>query len=131
MSKVYPRRTLKAILKAHTPQCRLAKNVDVLVYLDYLLFLSTLVRVATTQARQTREKTLRAASIQKTVQFDAQQAVDRYRRKYGSVDGWLSEHVSQPSGWNDRPLGGRTWGRRLGRVDDIRVPPCGSCCGGS
>ncbi|KTW30538.1 uncharacterized protein T551_01821 [Pneumocystis jirovecii RU7] len=68
MSKLYPRRTLKAILKAHTPRRRLAKNIDVLVYLDYLLFLSALVRAATMHARQAGEKTLRAPYIQKTAQ---------------------------------------------------------------
>ncbi|KTW26628.1 hypothetical protein T552_02637 [Pneumocystis carinii B80] len=75
MTKPYPRRTLKTILKAHIPHRRLAKNLDVLVYLDYLLFISTLVRTATLEARQMNEKTLRVAHLDKTIQL----SLDKFR----------------------------------------------------
>ncbi|QSL66052.1 hypothetical protein MERGE_003189 [Pneumocystis wakefieldiae] len=75
MTKPYPRRTLKTILKAHIPRRRLAKNLDVLVYLDYLLFLSTFIRAATLEARQMNEKILRAQHLHKTLQS----SLDRFR----------------------------------------------------
>ncbi|KAG4302978.1 hypothetical protein PCANB_000659 [Pneumocystis canis] len=74
MSKLYPRRTFKTILKAHTSR-RLSKNIDILIYLDYLLFLNTLIGEAIIQARQSNEKRIRGFHIQKT----AQNVLDRFR----------------------------------------------------
>ncbi|KAK8907276.1 hypothetical protein QC760_004544 [Botrytis cinerea] len=40
--KLYPRANLKKIVKAHSKR-NLTKNVDVLIFLDYMLFLETYV----------------------------------------------------------------------------------------
>ncbi|TGZ77730.1 hypothetical protein EX30DRAFT_343795 [Ascodesmis nigricans] len=47
----YPRPTLRRLIKAHTnlPQ---TKNTDILVYLDYVLFLQELVKDAGVRARE-------------------------------------------------------------------------------
>ncbi|KAJ1955509.1 hypothetical protein IWQ62_005512 [Dispira parvispora] len=51
MTKLYSRSLLRKIIKTHEPQHRLSSNVDVMVYLDYLLFLSELSKEAQIVAR--------------------------------------------------------------------------------
>ncbi|KAI5841779.1 hypothetical protein DFP73DRAFT_596376 [Morchella snyderi] len=48
--KAYPRSVLKRIVKAHSDR-NVSKNVDVLIYLDYALFLQELVREAAIHAQ--------------------------------------------------------------------------------
>ncbi|RPB15525.1 hypothetical protein P167DRAFT_603059 [Morchella conica CCBAS932] len=48
--KAYPRSVLKRIVKAHSDR-NVSKNVDVLIYLDYALFLQELVREAVIHAQ--------------------------------------------------------------------------------
>ncbi|GAW15042.1 hypothetical protein ANO14919_044500 [Xylariales sp. No.14919] len=38
--KMYPRATVKKIVKAHS-KCNVSKNVDVMIFLDYVLFMQT------------------------------------------------------------------------------------------
>ncbi|KAF8426683.1 hypothetical protein EV426DRAFT_702283 [Tirmania nivea] len=63
-TKLYPRSVVKRIVKAHT-KCNTSKNVDVLLYLDYVLFLQKLVNEAGIEAKQAREKTITARHIRK------------------------------------------------------------------
>ncbi|KAF1990676.1 hypothetical protein K402DRAFT_369497 [Aulographum hederae CBS 113979] len=60
----YPRGTVKKIVKAHSDR-PLTKNVDVLIWLDYTLFLQDLMREATIKARQSGEKGVSARTIRK------------------------------------------------------------------
>ncbi|KAL0637676.1 hypothetical protein Q9L58_003400 [Maublancomyces gigas] len=48
--KAYPRSVMKRIVKAHSDRA-LSKNVDVLIYLDYALFLQELLRESAIQAQ--------------------------------------------------------------------------------
>ncbi|KAG5439565.1 hypothetical protein PCANB_002141 [Pneumocystis canis] len=58
--------------------------------------------------------------------FNSQQVIEKYRLKYG-----LSRNYTETStnGYVNQSSNDRSWSRRLGSVDDIRAPPCGSCCG--
>ena len=47
----YPRTTLKRTLKAHSNR-PVSKNVDILVYLDYILFVQQLMKAASVHARE-------------------------------------------------------------------------------
>lgn len=51
----YPRTTLKRTLKAHSNR-PVSKNVDILVYLDYVLFMQELMRAASVRAREEGRK---------------------------------------------------------------------------
>ncbi|KAF1814454.1 hypothetical protein P152DRAFT_456708 [Eremomyces bilateralis CBS 781.70] len=61
---LYPRATLKRIIKAHSNR-PLSKNIDVLIYLDYALFLQDLMREAAIRSRQVGEKGISSRSIRK------------------------------------------------------------------
>jgi hypothetical protein len=61
----YPRSTVRRILKAHSGK-NLSKDADVLVYLDYVLFLRALVSEAELQARVSGDKRgVTAGSVRK------------------------------------------------------------------
>ncbi|KAI1118096.1 hypothetical protein F5Y14DRAFT_297217 [Nemania sp. NC0429] len=62
--KMYPRATVKKIVKAHS-KCNLSKNVDVMIFLDYVLFMQTLVREAAIDSKQAGERSIGAKSIRK------------------------------------------------------------------
>ncbi|KAI9813979.1 MAG: hypothetical protein M1827_003443 [Pycnora praestabilis] len=62
--KVYPRSTLKRIIKAHSKK-NLSKNVDVLIFLDYTLFLQSLLREASIYAKQAGENGISAKGIKR------------------------------------------------------------------
>ncbi|OBR06776.1 hypothetical protein CH63R_10896 [Colletotrichum higginsianum IMI 349063] len=62
--KAYPRGTVKKIVKAHS-NCNLSKNVDVMIYLDYVLFMQTLVKEAAIESKKSGEKGITARSVQK------------------------------------------------------------------
>ncbi|KAI1753047.1 hypothetical protein F4782DRAFT_96248 [Xylaria castorea] len=87
--KMYPRATVKKIVKAHS-KCNVSKNVDVMVrlnlyeclrracpdasnkrlclqiFLDYVLFMQTLIKEATIDAKQAGERNISAKSIRKS-----------------------------------------------------------------
>ncbi|PWW74860.1 hypothetical protein C7212DRAFT_326575 [Tuber magnatum] len=46
----YPRSNLKRIVKAHS-NLRISKNADVMIYLDYVLFMQQLIHEANVHAR--------------------------------------------------------------------------------
>ncbi|CAG8485423.1 3250_t:CDS:2 [Ambispora leptoticha] len=51
MTQLFPRATLKRIIKSHHNKA-LTKNVDVMIYLDYVLFLQRLAEEANIEANQ-------------------------------------------------------------------------------
>ncbi|KZF20627.1 hypothetical protein L228DRAFT_284583 [Xylona heveae TC161] len=65
--KPYPRTTVKKIVKAHSNKS-LSKNVDILIYLDYILFMQHLMREASISAKQAGEKNISARSIHKVTE---------------------------------------------------------------
>ncbi|KTW32270.1 uncharacterized protein T551_00361 [Pneumocystis jirovecii RU7] len=64
------------------------------------------------------------------IQFDPQQAVDKYCGRTKNTNKGSERRSGGHSGWNGYSSGGPSCGRKIGSVDDIRPPPCGSCCGG-
>ncbi|KAI1181687.1 hypothetical protein F5B17DRAFT_254171 [Nemania serpens] len=62
--KTYPRATVKKIVKAHS-KCNVSKNVDVMIFLDYVLFMQTLVKEAAIDSKQAGERNIDAKSIRK------------------------------------------------------------------
>ncbi|MCJ1300295.1 hypothetical protein MMC08_003091 [Hypocenomyce scalaris] len=65
--KLYPRSTIKRIIKAHSKR-NVSKNVDVLIFLDYTLFLQHLIREASIQAKKTGEKGITARAVRKVTE---------------------------------------------------------------
>ncbi|KAI0429022.1 hypothetical protein F5Y09DRAFT_311506 [Xylaria sp. FL1042] len=62
--KMYPRATVKKIVKAHS-KCNVSKNVDVMIFLDYVLFMQTLLKEAAIDSKQAGERNISAKSIRK------------------------------------------------------------------
>ncbi|KAF2397190.1 hypothetical protein EJ06DRAFT_584667 [Trichodelitschia bisporula] len=63
-ANIYPRATLKRIVKAHANR-PLSKNVDILIFLNYVLFMQELVREASIHGRLSGEKGVSARSVRK------------------------------------------------------------------
>ncbi|KAI1240966.1 hypothetical protein IHE44_0009420 [Lamprotornis superbus] len=59
MKTVAPRSTLRKIIKKHKPQLRLAANADLLVHLNFLLFLHRLAEEARTNAFENKSKIIK------------------------------------------------------------------------
>ncbi|KAJ4019117.1 hypothetical protein NW766_002818 [Fusarium irregulare] len=62
--KPYPKATVKKIIKAHSNH-NIKKNADVTIFLDYILFMETLVKEAAIQSKQSGERGLSARSVKK------------------------------------------------------------------
>ncbi|KAJ9161010.1 hypothetical protein NKR19_g2707 [Coniochaeta hoffmannii] len=62
--KLYPRATVKKIVKAHS-NCNVSKNVDVTIFLDYVLFMQSLVKEAAIESKKGGERGLTARSVKK------------------------------------------------------------------
>ncbi|KAK4133148.1 hypothetical protein BT67DRAFT_383262 [Trichocladium antarcticum] len=62
--KLYPRATVKKIVKAHS-NCNVSKNADVMIFLDYMLFMQTLMKEAAIEAKQGGERGVTARSVKK------------------------------------------------------------------
>ncbi|PKS07006.1 hypothetical protein jhhlp_005603 [Lomentospora prolificans] len=62
--KIYPRATVKKIVKAHS-NLNISKNADVLIFLDYVLFMQTLVKEAAIESKQAGERGITAWSVKK------------------------------------------------------------------
>ncbi|CCX06508.1 hypothetical protein FPQ18DRAFT_273303 [Pyronema domesticum] len=60
----YPRSVVKRTIKAHTG-LNVSKNVDILLYLDYVLFMQELMRQANVQARKRGSATISPADLKK------------------------------------------------------------------
>lgn len=62
---VYPRSSLKRIIRAHSNR-PLSKNADILIFLDYLLFMQTLIKEASITAKRSGDRgALNARAIRK------------------------------------------------------------------
>ncbi|KAL1607436.1 hypothetical protein SLS59_002403 [Nothophoma quercina] len=61
---LYPRGTLKKIVKAHANR-PLSKNVDILIYLNYILFMQELMKEASIKAKLSGERGISAKSIRR------------------------------------------------------------------
>ncbi|KKA30417.1 hypothetical protein TD95_004589 [Thielaviopsis punctulata] len=64
--KLYPRGTVKKIVKAHSGR-NLSKNADVLIFLDYLMFMEKLVKESAIETRRKGDKQMTPASVNKVV----------------------------------------------------------------
>ncbi|KAG9303899.1 hypothetical protein G9A89_005809 [Geosiphon pyriformis] len=73
MPRLYPRTTLKKILNAHDPGAQLSENVDLMLYLDYLLFLKTLAEEASLEAQLDGVKTIRKEHVEMALEKVLQQ----------------------------------------------------------
>ncbi|KAK5072369.1 hypothetical protein LTR64_005162 [Lithohypha guttulata] len=62
--RTYPRATIRKIIKAHCEK-NVGRNVDALIYLDYILFVQRLMQNATRKAKEADEKRLQAKDIRK------------------------------------------------------------------
>ncbi|KAL2007637.1 hypothetical protein VTN00DRAFT_7619 [Thermoascus crustaceus] len=65
--KLYPRATVKRIVKAHSNRS-VSKNADILIFLDYMLFMQELMREASIQSRRSGEKNISAKSVRKVTE---------------------------------------------------------------
>ncbi|KAM7204782.1 histone-fold domain-containing protein new1 [Rhypophila sp. PSN 637] len=65
--KLYPRGTVKKIVKAHS-NCNVSKNVDVTIFLDYVLFMQTLMKEAAIESKQGGERGITARSVRKVTE---------------------------------------------------------------
>ncbi|KAF2129060.1 hypothetical protein P153DRAFT_30965 [Dothidotthia symphoricarpi CBS 119687] len=61
---LYPRGTVKKIVKAHANRT-LGKNVDILIFLNYALFMQELINEASIKSKQNGERGLSARSVKK------------------------------------------------------------------
>ncbi|ORY15464.1 hypothetical protein BCR34DRAFT_558858 [Clohesyomyces aquaticus] len=64
-TSLYPRNTVKKIVKAHADDRPLSKNVDILIFLNYELFLMELVKEASIASKQSGERGITARSVRK------------------------------------------------------------------
>ncbi|KAJ6136533.1 hypothetical protein N7512_001693 [Penicillium capsulatum] len=75
--KLYPRGTVKRVVKAHSNRS-VSKNADILIFLDYMLFMQEydltpppqprLMREASIRSRKSGEKNISANSIRKVTE---------------------------------------------------------------
>ncbi|KAF2243479.1 hypothetical protein BU26DRAFT_523778 [Trematosphaeria pertusa] len=61
---LYPRGTVKKIVKAHSNRA-LSRDVDILIFLHYALFMQELVKEASIASKQAGERGLSARSVRK------------------------------------------------------------------
>ncbi|KAF2268901.1 hypothetical protein CC78DRAFT_509530 [Lojkania enalia] len=61
---LYPRGTVKKIVKAHTNRS-LSKNVDVLIFLNYALFMQDIIKEASITSKAANERSISALSVRK------------------------------------------------------------------
>ncbi|KAF8246640.1 hypothetical protein K440DRAFT_630799 [Wilcoxina mikolae CBS 423.85] len=66
-SSPYPRTVLKRTIKAHT-SLNVSKNVDILLYLDYVLFMQELMREASIKARQRGSASISPGDVKKVAE---------------------------------------------------------------
>ncbi|XPS67763.1 hypothetical protein M3J09_000061 [Ascochyta lentis] len=60
----YPRSTVKKIVKAHANRS-LSRDVDVLIYLNYLLFMQDVLAEAAIKGKQSGERGVSARSVRR------------------------------------------------------------------
>ncbi|KAH7117609.1 hypothetical protein B0J11DRAFT_536334 [Dendryphion nanum] len=62
---LYPRATLKKIIKAHAGGKGLSSDADILIFLSYSLFLQEVLKEARIRGKQNGERGLSARSVRK------------------------------------------------------------------
>ncbi|KAL2041720.1 hypothetical protein N7G274_005504 [Stereocaulon virgatum] len=65
--KPYPRSTVKRIVKAHSNRS-VSKDVDVLVFLDYTLFIQDLIKEASLHAKKSKQRGITADGVRKVTE---------------------------------------------------------------
>ncbi|RAK92146.1 hypothetical protein BO79DRAFT_166960 [Aspergillus costaricaensis CBS 115574] len=65
--KLYPRATVKRVVKAHSNRS-VSKNADILIFLDYMLFMQELMRESSIQSRKVGEKNISPNSVRKVTE---------------------------------------------------------------
>ncbi|KAI8599837.1 hypothetical protein EDD21DRAFT_378794 [Dissophora ornata] len=73
MTRIYPRSTLKRIIHAHEPTMKMSKNVDIKIYVLYLLFLQRLVSESSRQAQLTHDSIIQSRHVTRALQMVLQQ----------------------------------------------------------
>ncbi|KAF2711048.1 hypothetical protein K504DRAFT_404191 [Pleomassaria siparia CBS 279.74] len=61
---LYPRAQVKKTIKAHTGR-PMSKNADIMIFLNYTLFLQELVREAAIRSKQAGDRGITAKSVRK------------------------------------------------------------------
>ncbi|KAK9386493.1 hypothetical protein V1515DRAFT_604796 [Lipomyces mesembrius] len=69
MGRLFPRASLRRIVKRNSKNTNISKRADVLVYLDYILFIEELLREASIEARQAGDKVLRQRHIERAAEI--------------------------------------------------------------
>ncbi|XP_077156197.1 centromere protein W isoform X2 [Paroedura picta] len=59
MKRTVPRRVLKGLVRRHKPHLRMTANIDLLVHLNFLLFLHRLAEETRTKAIADKSKTIK------------------------------------------------------------------------
>ncbi|KAI9816337.1 MAG: hypothetical protein M1832_005094 [Thelocarpon impressellum] len=65
--RLYPRSTLKRIVKAHSGK-NVGRNVDVLIWLDYALFMQMLTREASIHAKQNGQRGISGKDVRRVTE---------------------------------------------------------------
>ncbi|KAG0374812.1 MAG: centromere protein W [Linnemannia gamsii] len=73
MTRIYPRSTLKKIVHAHEPTYKLSKNVDIKIYVLFLLFLQRLSNEASRQAQMTHDTIIQSRHVSRALKIVLQQ----------------------------------------------------------
>ncbi|KAI7830649.1 hypothetical protein BC939DRAFT_438647 [Gamsiella multidivaricata] len=73
MTRIYPRSTLKRIIQAHEPTMKMSKNVDIKIYVLYLLFLQRLISEASRQAQLTHDSIIQSRHVSRALKMVLQQ----------------------------------------------------------
>ncbi|CAL5872319.1 uncharacterized protein PFLUO_LOCUS6580 [Penicillium psychrofluorescens] len=84
--KLYPRGTVKRIVKAHSNR-NVSKNADILIFLDYMLFMQELMREASIRSRKSGEKNISANSVRKVTEVRIVLAIDSSHEDTGLTGG--------------------------------------------
>ncbi|KXJ21836.1 centromere protein W [Exaiptasia diaphana] len=63
MKRNFPRAKQKAIIKKFQKKARLAKSTDILIFLDYMMFLRKLAIESSTKATEQKSKAIQADHV--------------------------------------------------------------------
>ncbi|XP_073243943.1 centromere protein W-like isoform X2 [Porites lutea] len=67
MKRSFPRAKQKSIIKKYQRKARFCRNADILIFLDYMLFLKRLAAESNIKALESKEKMLHAHHINSVV----------------------------------------------------------------
>ncbi|CAI7572631.1 hypothetical protein PCG10_009489 [Penicillium crustosum] len=76
VQKLYPRGTVKRIVKAHSNRS-VSKNADILIFLDYMLFMQELMREASIRSRKSGEKNISANTVRKVTEVRYSRSISK------------------------------------------------------